>query len=209
MHVRGEAGADGFVNLGAELEEELAAEDLTTSAGTGTPLVEDLLREFQKGVREHLDEKDFETHYNLGIAYKEMELYEEAIQEFRLTAGDPARVLGCAGLLGLCYLAKGDPAAAIREFKAGLEVRGHPRESYFGLRYDLGVAYETSGDLEHALEVFEALQADDERFRDVSARVQNLRERLQSPQAVSLPASPVPTGEPAKRAKGRKKISFI
>jgi len=208
MQGGGEAGAGGFVNLGAELEEELAAEDQAASAGAGAPLVEDLLREFQKGVREHLDEKDFETHYNLGIAYKEMELHDEAIQEFRLAAHDPGRALACADLLGLCYLAKGDPAAAIREFRAGLEVRGHPRESYYGLRYDLGVAYETHGDLGRALESFEDLQADDERFRDVSARVQDLRERLQRPQVVSVPASPVQRGEPAKRAKD-KKISFI
>jgi tetratricopeptide (TPR) repeat protein len=209
MQGGGEAGADGFVNLGAELKEELAAEERAASAGAGAPLVEDLLREFQKGVREHLDEKDFETHYNLGIAYKEMELHDEAIQEFRLAARDPARALACADLLGLCYLAKGDPAAAIREFRAGLEVRGHPRESYYGLRYDLGVAYETHGDLERALESFEGLQADDERFRDVSARVQDLRERLRRPQVASVPASPVHPGEPAKRAKDKKKISFI
>ncbi len=207
MQGGGEAAVDGFVNLGAELEQELAAEERTASTGVGVPLVEDLLREFQKGVREQLDEKDFETHYNLGIAYKEMELYDEAIQEFRLVARDPGRALACADLLGLCYLAKSDPGAAIREFRAGLDVRGHPPESYYGLRYDLSLAYETNGDLERALESFQALQSDDEGFRDVSARVQELRERLQ-PKVVPLPASPVQKGEPAKRAK-QKKISFI
>ncbi len=70
-------------------------------------MVNELLREFQKGVREQLDEKDFETHYNLGIAYKEMALHDEAVQEFRLAARDAGRALSCANLLGLCYLAKG------------------------------------------------------------------------------------------------------
>ena len=209
MQGGGEAGADGFVNLGAELEEELAAEDRGAPADSGAPLVEDLIREFQKGVREHLDEKDFETHYNLGIAYKEMELYDEAIQEFRLAARDPGRALPCADLLGLCFLAKADLDAAIQELRAGLDVRGHPRESYYALRYDLGVAYEAHGDLQRALECFEALQADDERFRDASARAQDLRERLRRSQVASLVASPVPTEEPPKRAKSKKKISFI
>jgi tetratricopeptide (TPR) repeat protein len=209
MQGGGEAGADGFVNLGAELEEELAAEDRGAPADSGAPLVEDLIREFQKGVREHLDEKDFETHYNLGIAYKEMELYDEAIQEFRLAARDPGRALPCADLLGLCFLAKADLDAAIQELRAGLDVRGHPRESYYALRYDLGVAYEAHGDLQRALECFEALQADDERFRDASARTQDLRERLRRSQVASLVASPVPTEEPPKRAKSKKKISFI
>jgi tetratricopeptide (TPR) repeat protein len=204
----GEAGADGFVNVGAELEEELAAEDRAASAITGSPPVEDVLRELQKGVREHLDEKDFETHYNMGIAYREMELYEEAVQEFRLAARDPGRALACADLLGLCSLAKGDPEAAIREFRAGLQVQGHPPESYYDLRYNLGLAYERNGDLGGALESFEALKADDERFRDVSARVQELRQRVPRPQVASLPASPIRTGEPAKRPK-EKRISFI
>jgi len=209
MQGGGEAGADGFVNLGAELEKEMAAEDRGAPADSGAPLVEDLIREFQKGVREHLDEKDFETHYNLGIAYKEMELYDEAIQEFRLAVRDPGRALPCADLLGLCLLAKGDLDAAIQEFRAGLEVRGHPRESYYALRYDLGVAYEAQGDLQRALECFEALQADDERFRDASARAKDLRERLRRSQVASLVTSPAPTEEPPKRAKSKKKISFI
>jgi tetratricopeptide (TPR) repeat protein len=204
----GEAGADGFINVGAELEEELAAEDRAASAITGSAPVENVLRELQKGVREHLDEKDFETHYNMGNAYREMELYEEAVQEFRLAARDPGRALVCADLLGLCSLAKGDPEAAIREFRAGLQVQGHPPESYYDLRYNLGLAYERNGDLGGALESFEALQADDERFRDVSARVQELRQRVPRPQVASLSSSPVRTGEPAKRSKD-KRISFI
>jgi tetratricopeptide (TPR) repeat protein len=207
MHSGGEVGAEGFVNLGAELEEELAAEERTASPPVGGGLVEDLLREFQKGVREQLDEKDFETHYNLGIAYKEMDLYDEAIQEFRLAALDPGRILTCANLLGLCYLAKGNPDAAIRELRAGLEVRGHPRGAYHGLRYDLGAAYETAGDLGRALESFEALHAEDARFRDVRARVSGLRERLRQ-RAASVPTSPVQTGEALRRVK-EKKISFI
>lgn len=209
MDAGAEAGGEGFVNLGAELEEELAAEALAAPEPTGGPLVEDLVREFQKGVREQLDEKDYETHYNLGIAYKEMELYDEAIQEFRLAGRDPERALTCANLLGLCFLAKGEPETAIRELRAGLEIRGHPRTAYHGLRYDLGAAYETQGDLERALESFEVLQAEDARFRDVGLRVRDLRDRLRQVRAASVPAAPVKTGPPPKRARDKQKIAFI
>lgn len=208
MQGGGEAGSEGFVNLGAEIQDELAAEEREGSRPAGGPLVEELLREFQKGVREHLDEKDFETHYNLGIAYKEMELYDEAIQEFRLAARDRGRALACADLLGLCYLAKGDAQAAIREFRAGLQILGHPRESYQSLRYDLGIAYETHGNPERALETFEALRAEAPQFRDVAARVEALRERIQRTQVASLPASPLQAGDAVKRGRD-KKISFI
>ena len=200
--------AESFVDLGAELDEELATEGEATPPTAGGPLMDGLLKEFQKGVREHLDEKDFETHYNLGIAYREMELYEEAVQEFRLAGREPGRALACADLLGLCFLAMGQVDQALVEFRAGLEIRGHPRESYHTLRYDLGVTYETQGDLARALEQFEHLHAEDPRFRDVRAKIQSLRERLPRAPAAGVPGGPTPTEAMPRRTRD-KKISFI
>ncbi|HSB71366.1 MAG TPA: tetratricopeptide repeat protein [Candidatus Methylomirabilis sp.] len=200
--------AQGFVDLGTELDEELASEEQAAPPTTGGPLMDGLLKEFQKGVREHLDEKDFETHYNLGIAYREMELYEEAVQEFRLAGREPGRALACADLLGLCFLAMGQIDQALVEFRAGLEIRGHPRESYHTLRYDLGVAYETQGDLAHALEQFEHVHAEDPRFRDVRAKAQSLRERQPRAPAAGVPGGPAPTEATPGHSRS-KKISFI
>lgn len=196
-----EPAAGPFVDLGAELEQELAADEQPAPAHAGpTPLVDGLLHEFQKGVREQLDEKDFETHYNLGIAYKEMELFDEAIQEFRLTSRDPGRILECADLMGLCYLAKGQPDQAVRSLLAGLEIEGHPPEAYHSLHYDLGVAYEAMGEVEKSLAQFELLQQQGARFRDVQVRVQGLRARL--------PKGKEPPPDGAKPPR-KKKISFI
>lgn len=167
-----------------------------------------LLEEFQKGVREHLDEKDFETHYNLGIAYKEMELYEEAVQEFRLAGRDPGRALACADLLGLCFVAMGQVDQAVLEYRAGLEIQGHPKEAYHPLRYNLGLAYETQGDFPHALEQFELLPAEDPRFHEVREKLKSLRERMPRPVAAPGPSAPTPPAAAPRRAK-EKKISFI
>ena len=195
----GLVGAD-FVNLGAELEEELAVEDQFTTSRSGGALVDGLLKEFQKGVREQLDEKDYETHYNLGIAYKEMELYDEAIEEFRLTAREPKRALECADLVGLCYLAKGQPEQAIQGMQAGLEIGGHPPEAYHSLRYDLGTAYEKLGDLGTALEQFEILQSEGAHFRDIQARLEALRGRVGKAPRLKKVDQTTPR---------KKKISFI
>jgi tetratricopeptide (TPR) repeat protein len=189
-----------FVNLGAELDQELNGGELTTTEPVTGPLVDGLLKELQKGVREHLDEKDYETHYNLGIAYKEMELYDEAIQEFRLTAREPKRALECADLVGLCFLAKGQPEQAVQDLQAGLAIEGHPPEAYHNLRYDLGTALEAAGDLPGALGQFEVLQSEGARFLDLQTRLDTIRARL--------PRTPVPTPKevPPRR---KKKISFI
>ena len=190
----------GFVNLGAELDQELDGGEQAAAVPPPGPVVDGLLRELQKGVREHLDEKDYETHYNLGIAYKEMELYDEAIQEFRLTAREPKRALECADLVGLCYLAKGQPEQAIQDLQSGLAVQGHPPDAYHAVRYDLGTAFEAVGDLPRALEQFEILHSEGARFLDIQTRLEALRARI-----------PKPSAPPAQDEKPRrkKKISFI
>lgn len=189
----------GFVNLGAELDQELEGGEPAPAVPPSGPVVDGLLRELQKGVREQLDEKDYETHYNLGIAYKEMELYDEAIQEFRLTAREAKRALECADLMGLCYLAKGQPEQAIQDLQIGLAIEGYPADAYHALRYDLGTAFEAVGDLPRALEQLEILQAQGARFLDVRTRIETLRARLPKP-------PPTTAGEKPRR---KKKISFI
>ncbi len=205
-----DTSSEGFINLGAELEAELAIQDRDAApAVNGPPIpIEDLVREFQKGVRERLDEKDFETHYDLGLAYKEMDLYDEAIQEFRLAGRDPGQSLRCANLLGLCFLDRGEPEEAIRELRAGLAIQGHPREAYHELWYHLGMAFDTQGDWQQAVESFETVLAEDVEFRDVRVRVENLRERLQQGRPEDVPTLPDHTGEPPRRSRDRK-IAFI
>jgi hypothetical protein len=200
MDVPSEEAPAGFVNLGAELNEELGVGEPEDSLPGGGALVDGLLTEYPETAQGPLNEKEYETHYNLGIAYKEMELYDEAIQEFRLTAQEPKRALECADLVGLCFLAKGQPEQAIRDLEAGLAIEGHPPEAYHTLRYDLGTALEAVGDLPRALEHFERLQSEGPRFRDVPARVQALRDRIPQAQA---PAAERQT------ARKKKKISFI
>lgn len=190
----------GFVNLGAELNEELLADEAGTFPASGAPLVDELLADGRQAGDELFDEKDYETHYNLGIAYKEMELYDEAIQEFRRIAQEPKRALECADLVGLCFLAKGQPEQAIRDLEAGLAIEGHAPEAYHSLRYDLGTALEAVGDLPRALEQLERVESESGRFRDVATRVQALRARIQPAQA---PATQGPA------ARKKKKISFI
>lgn len=216
-------GEGGYVDLGAELTEEVGA---GPSPRDAAPLLAEILQEFQKGVREQLGPEDYETHYNLGIAYKEMELYDEAIGEFRLAAKEPRRALTCANLLGLCFLAKGDAGRAVAELERALHLPGAPGEEGWGLRYDLATAYEAAGNLAKAHAVLSALQEEAPKFRDVKARLRDLKGRLKGPPAEgsrtapggwipeapapSPPApAPAPREAPQKPGKSKKKISFI
>jgi hypothetical protein len=174
-------GGGGF-DLGAELGDlfgaQSAVEDEPASAQSselGDSGLADIFKEFKKGVDKQLGNEDYDTRYNLGIAYKEMGLVDEAIAEFQLAAKDPNRLLECSSMLGICFMDKGMPKLAIKWFDKGLKTPGRREEEYQGLRYDLATAHEAAGDLDTALGLFTELYGQDANFRDVAAKLRELR----------------------------------
>ncbi|MFQ5575284.1 MAG: tetratricopeptide repeat protein, partial [Terriglobia bacterium] len=121
---------------------------------------------------------DYETHYNLGLAYRDLELYEKAIEEFRLAANDAANRARCASLIGLCYLAKGDPERSVEEFLKGLAVAKGGTEERWALLYDLATAYEAFGDVRKALETLTTIHSEAPKFRDVRVRIRDVGARI-------------------------------
>jgi len=135
----------------------------------------EIFKEFKKGVDKQLGKEDYDTRYNLGIAYKEMGLLDEAIAEFQLAAKDDARLLECSSMLGICFIEKGMPKLAVKWFEKGLKAPGRTEEEYQGLRYDLAAAHESAGEVEEALGLYTDLYGQDANFRDVAAKVRQLR----------------------------------
>jgi tetratricopeptide (TPR) repeat protein len=179
-----EGGAEGF-DLASELGDLFGAQpavaaDAPATAGTdlGDASLVDIFREFQKGVDKQLGKEDYETRYNLGIAYKEMGLVDEAIAEFQLAAKDEARLLECASMLGICFVEKGMPKLAVKWFEKGLSAPGRTDEEYKGIRYDLGEALEQADELERSLALYEEVYGQDTTFRDVAQRIEGLREKI-------------------------------
>ncbi len=173
-------GTDGF-DLASELgglfgaQPAVATEiETATSTDLGDASLADIFREFQKGVDKQLGKEDYETRYNLGIAYKEMGLVDEAIAEFQLAAKDEARLLECASMLGICFVEKGMPKLAVKWFEKGLSAPGRTEEEYQGLRYDLASALEQAGETDRAFAIFTELYGQDATFRDVAEKVRQL-----------------------------------
>jgi tetratricopeptide (TPR) repeat protein len=174
---------EDFFDLGAELREEFEEEAEAPAAEKTSDvfedkLLEDVFQEFKKGVEDQLNKEDYETHYNLGIAYKEMGMLDEALGEFELASRDPGRLLDCASMSGLCYIEKGEYDAAIINLKKGLEAEGREPDEYLGLKYDLATAYELSGDIASAQSAVEEITGADNHFRDVKERLQRLNKAL-------------------------------
>ncbi len=126
---------------------------------------------------------DYETHYNLGLAYKEMDLFEDALEEFQLAAtltspgdGSP-RYLQCCNLLGHCFMQTGVPEVAVKWLSKGLNVPNISDEERLALTYELGAAYEQAGDLDHALESFTEVYGVNVSYRNVNERLKMLKAR--------------------------------
>lgn len=131
---------------------------------------------------------DYETHYNLGLAYKDMDLFEEALEEFQIAVrlvtpddGTP-RYLQCCNLLGHCFMKKGVPQLALQWFNKGLSAPGVAEDQRQALRYEIGAAYEQAGDLNRAIAIFTELYGIDVSYRGVNERLRALQARVNGKQ---------------------------
>ena len=127
--------------------------------------------------------EDFETHYNMATAYKEMDLLDEAIREFQIAAGltgsveAAPRFFQCCNMLGHCFVEKEMPRAAVLWFKKGLDAPGRSPEEYKALQYELGSAYEAMGDLTRAVAAFTEVYGVDVGYRDIAEKLESLQAR--------------------------------
>jgi tetratricopeptide (TPR) repeat protein len=159
------------------LEQELVEEqEEVVTLSEEEQSLEDIFREFKKGVEQQLDSEDYDTHYNLGIAYKEMGLIDEAIGEFQLASKDPKRAIECCSMLGLCFLEKGMPQLAIKWYRKGLESPEIGDEEHLGLLYDLGSAYLEVGDTGNAQKAFMEIYGINSNYRDIIGRIKQLED---------------------------------
>jgi pilus assembly protein FimV len=144
----------------------------------------EVFQEFRSELGEMSDEdEDLETHYNLGIAYREMGLLDEAIGEFQKVAkaiqkGKPFRYeMNCSTMLGLSFMDKGEPMVASLWYKRALGTPGLEEESIMALRYDLGLALESAGESNAALDSFRQVYAANIDYRDVADRIATLQKQ--------------------------------
>jgi tetratricopeptide (TPR) repeat protein len=116
--------------------------------------VEDVFAKFKEGVKAQVSETDSATHYDLGLAYREMGLVPDAIEEFEVASNDPKRTCVCQSMIGMIHRSQGNIDASIDAFIKGLHAEIKTADQEIGLYYELGDAYESKGNPSEALYYF-------------------------------------------------------
>ena len=133
--------------------------------------VDAVFEQFKRGVEEQVDAGDTDTHFDLGIAYKEMGLLDDAIREFELCLQDADRTCISETMIGLCYLEKNEVSKGISHFKRGLNAEQKTDREELGLYFELGQAYQLISDTNEALYYYRKVEKRDPEFRQVRSRI--------------------------------------
>jgi len=135
----------------------------------------DMLAHFRQKVAENIEAEDSASHYDLGLAFKEMGLIDEAIAEFQVALRGGANPLATLEVLGQCFVEKGQYPVASRVLERALRLPGVADAELVGVLYLLGRSHEALGSSAQAVELYERVLSVDIRFRDAAARADALR----------------------------------
>ncbi len=163
---------DQSASLAEQLAEEVFPEE--TESGIQALEVSNALRQIRRGLKEQLSPEDTDTHFDLGIAYKEMALYDDAIEEFKICMKNATRECNASTMIGICFKEKGQLTEAIKNFKRGLHAEQKTKEEELGLFYELGLAYEALGDSGEAVYYFSEVIKRQPDFRNAARKIEEL-----------------------------------
>ncbi|KPK72319.1 hypothetical protein AMJ87_05150 [candidate division WOR_3 bacterium SM23_60] len=194
-----------FIDLGevlrTTLDEEKRPEELQT--------IEGLVSQFRREVFESIGESDFRSRYDLGVAYKGMGLYQEAIEEFEIAAKDPDLKLKAMEMLGSCFMERGRMDDAMRVLYDGLHVTNRPRLEYFGLHFLLGQCYEQRKNIKQALQHYVDAYQIDKTVPELTLKINHLKKTLEAQLKQKKKPAPKSGKAPPKTDKAQTKKSKI
>ncbi|HZV80912.1 MAG TPA: tetratricopeptide repeat protein [Geobacteraceae bacterium] len=121
-----------------------------------------------------LDREDAESHYSLGLAYKEMGLYDEAINEFIVASNSPARKIDCLLLQSQCHRDNGDLSRAETILTFLMEEPSISEDELLSVKYELAACHELSGEMDSARRLFTEIVTIRPGFSDAASRLKNL-----------------------------------
>ncbi len=143
--------------------------------------VEEVFAKFKEGVSKQISIDDGQSHYDLGLAYKEMGLIDDAIREFEVASRDYKRACICESMIGLIHMERGNANGAIDAFLRGLHAQVRTAEQETVLSFELGQAYESKKMFKDAAQYYQRVARREPNYRDVQERLRRLGKNEPAP----------------------------
>ena len=125
------------------------------------------------------DGADLATRFSYGELCYYLNRISDAIEQFQKTHVDRDLELRSRNMLGLSFIKMPRMREmAIRQFRLGLDTKGHAEQDYLELRYNLAMLFYQTDRLQEALTEFKSILAFDVTYRDVEARVKDLQAKI-------------------------------
>ncbi len=162
---KGEEREEGVFDLGKAITQELDAMD-EIQEGEKKQTETEMIKKWSEGMSSSIEKEDYQTHFDLGIAYMEMDMYDDAIAEFQISSKGKEKKLESLELMGICLLEKGLYEEAIEVFDKGLKEKGYPEEKYLGLKYNLAMVFSELGNKKKSKHLLEEIKKVDPSYLD-------------------------------------------
>ncbi len=177
-----------------EVSKEVIGEEKTyDKIEKGLPDVENesdvlnLFESLKKDIDKQISKEDYKDRYNLGIAYKEMGLIDDAISEFQNAKNDENIAAQALSMLGHCYREKKNYDSAIESFNDVLKIIDKEDKAYWGTKYDIAEVFEESKQYKKAFETFFEISSWDSQFREVGEKIDSLKKIMEESSSQESP----------------------
>jgi tetratricopeptide (TPR) repeat protein len=169
-------GEDRSFDIAASLDalESLEAPSTRETAESQVD-VEEVFAKFKEGVEKIISVDDAQSHYDLGVAYKEMDRLDDSIRELTVAARDAKRACVCESMIGQIWMDRGDVNKAVDAFTRGLQAQNIAPEQETALAFDLGNALEQRKSYKEALAAYQRVARREPAYRDVEERIRRLQ----------------------------------
>jgi len=135
----------------------------------------EIISEFKKGLHKKLEKEDYEVHYNLGIAFLEQGLYDEAVEELKIASKEKKIAVDCYSAISLSFKKANDFQEGMKWIEKGLDVAEKGSSQYYALKYEMASLYEDLEKPEKALRLYNEIRDWNDEFRDIAEKIKHLK----------------------------------